>query len=93
MTNARLLEKAGIAKANSLITALPSDADNLFVVLTAKQLSSKCKIISRASNESTVKKLKIYGLNRRTKHSDIRLQYAKHKIIQGDFELNKIASI
>lgn len=44
-----------------LITALPSDADNLFVVLTASQLNKNCKIISRASNESSYSKLKIAG--------------------------------
>lgn len=55
------LLKAGIEKAGSLITALPSDADNLFVVLSARQLNKKCKIISRASKESSYGKLKIAG--------------------------------
>ena len=56
-----VLIEAGIENASNLITALPSDADNLFVVLTAHQLNKKCKIISRASNESSVNKLKIAG--------------------------------
>ncbi|MDA9316454.1 TrkA family potassium uptake protein, partial [Polaribacter sp.] len=55
------LLRAGIENAATLITALPSDADNLFVVLTANQLNSTCKIISRASNESSYSKLKIAG--------------------------------
>lgn len=55
------LLKAGIEKAAFLITTLPSDADNLFVVLTASQLNKNCKIISRASNESSYSKLKIAG--------------------------------
>ena len=55
------LLRAGIKTAANLITALPSDADNLFVVLTANQLNNKCKIISRASNESSYGKLKIAG--------------------------------
>ena len=55
------LLRAGIKTAANLITALPSDADNLFVVLTANQLNNKCKIISRASNESSYSKLKIAG--------------------------------
>ena len=55
------LLRAGIKNASTLITALPSDADNLFVVLTANQLNSTCKIISRASNESSYSKLKIAG--------------------------------
>lgn len=53
------LLRAGIKNAATLITALPSDADNLFVVLTANQLNSTCKIISRASNESSYAKLKL----------------------------------
>lgn len=57
------LLKAGIEKASFLITALPSDANNLFVVLTASQLNNKCTIISRASNESSYKKLKFAGAN------------------------------
>ncbi|WP_369048722.1 TrkA family potassium uptake protein [Tenacibaculum sp. UWU-22] len=60
-TTDEALIKAGIKKASYLITALPSDADNLFVVLTAKQLNKNCKIISRASKESSYNKLKIAG--------------------------------
>lgn len=56
-----VLKRAGIDKASNLITALPSDADNLFVVLTARQLNNNCKIISRASNETSYDKLKIAG--------------------------------
>ena len=55
------LIRAGILKANSLIAALPSDADNLFIVLSASQLNKDCKIISRASNESSYDKLKFAG--------------------------------
>ncbi|CAL2101331.1 Potassium channel protein [Tenacibaculum sp. 190130A14a] len=60
-TTDETLIKAGILNANYLITALPSDADNLFVVLTANQLNKKCKIISRASKETSYSKLKIAG--------------------------------
>ena len=55
------LLRAGIDKASNLITALPSDANNLFVVLTVSQLNKDCKVISRASNESSYSKLKIAG--------------------------------
>lgn len=62
-TQDEVLKRAGIDKASNLITALPSDADNLFVVLTARQLNKNCKIISRASNETSYDKLKIAGAN------------------------------
>ncbi len=56
-----ILEKAGIADASALICALPEDADNLFIVLSARQLNSKLKIISRATAETSRKKLKLAG--------------------------------
>ena len=52
---------AGIEKAKSLITALPSDADNLYVVLSSRQLNANTTIVSRANNESSQHKLKIAG--------------------------------
>lgn len=55
------LLEAGIGQAASLISALPSDADNLYVVLSARQLNSRMNIVSRANNESSQKKLKIAG--------------------------------
>ncbi len=60
-TTDEALIKAGILNADNLITVLPSDADNLFVVLTASQLNKNCKIISRASKETSYSKLKIAG--------------------------------
>lgn len=58
-----VLIRAGIHKADSLITALPQDTDNLFVVLSAHELNPKLKIISRSSDLSSVKKLKVAGAN------------------------------
>jgi voltage-gated potassium channel len=60
-TRDEVLIEAGIMKAKALISALPSDADNLFVVLTARQLNPDIIIISRASDDHSIKKLKIAG--------------------------------
>jgi len=60
-TSDEILLKAQIENASALITTLPSDADNLFVVLSAKELNPKLKVISRASQGSSVRKLKIAG--------------------------------
>jgi len=60
-TDDETLLKAGIKEASSLITTLPSDANNLYVVLSARQLNAKCTIVSRASNDSSYSKLKIAG--------------------------------
>ncbi len=60
-TKDEALLEAGIGNARALIATLPVDADNLFVVLTARQLNPALRIISRASDDSSVKKLKIAG--------------------------------
>ena len=62
-THDDILVKAGIHKAKALITSLPKDADNLFIVLSARALNSNLKIISRASEENSDKKLIIAGAN------------------------------
>jgi voltage-gated potassium channel len=59
----QILYEAGIEKASALICALPSDADNLFVVLSARQINKTMTIISRASQETSHKKLKLAGAN------------------------------
>lgn len=58
-----MLLKAGLERASTLIAALPNDADNLFVVLSARQINKNLKIISRATEETSYKKLKLAGAN------------------------------
>jgi voltage-gated potassium channel len=58
-----VLDRAQITKAKALITALPNDADNLFVVLSARQMNPNLNIISRASETASYNKLKIAGAN------------------------------
>ncbi len=62
-TRDEILIEAGIEKARALITTLPDDAANVFVVLTARELNPKLKIISRASEDSSEGKLKRAGAN------------------------------
>ena len=56
-----VLKEAGVNRASTLICALPSDADNLFIVLTARQMNPSLRIISRATEETSYKKLKLAG--------------------------------
>ena len=58
-----VLQLAGIERAECLISALPNDSDNVFVVLSARQMNKTIRIISRASNESSYSKLKLAGAN------------------------------
>lgn len=59
-----VLLDAGIERAQFLITALPEDADNLFVVLSARQLNKKLFIISRASQITSQNKLMLAGADK-----------------------------
>ena len=56
-----VLEKAGVKQAKALITAIPNDADNVYVALTARELNPKLRIISRSSNTQSDSKLKRAG--------------------------------
>lgn len=62
-TQDEILIKAGIMRAKALITTLPVDADNVFIVLTARNLNKNLTIISRASEDNSDTKLKIAGAN------------------------------
>ncbi|MBW4544999.1 MAG: potassium channel protein [Symplocastrum torsivum CPER-KK1] len=55
------LLKVGIERSICLVAALPSDAENLYTVLSAKTLNPKIRAIARASNEEAVKKLQRAG--------------------------------
>ncbi|MDX2430516.1 MAG: NAD-binding protein, partial [Bacteroides sp.] len=56
-----ILKLANLQNAKALITTLPADADNLFVVLTAKEINPELTIISRASADNSDRKLKRAG--------------------------------
>ncbi len=60
-TDDDVLKKAGIEKARALITTLPMDSDNVFIVLSARALNPSIQIISRASESNTSPKLKKAG--------------------------------
>lgn len=59
-----VLIESGVERANYLIATLPDDADNLFVVLSARQLNQNLFIISRASKVTSQKKLQLGGANK-----------------------------
>lgn len=58
-----VIQAACVTSARALITTLPKDADNLFVVLTARIMNPNLPIISRASAQKSTKKLKTAGAN------------------------------
>jgi voltage-gated potassium channel len=57
------LLKAGITRARGLVAALGTDADNVFLVLSARQLAPELNITARASQEGAKNKLHAAGAN------------------------------
>jgi len=57
------LVKAGIERAKGLTTALGTDAENILVILTARQLNPHLFIVARASQDATEKTLYAAGAN------------------------------
>jgi voltage-gated potassium channel len=62
-TDEDVLRDVGIDRADALVSALPSDADNVFVTLTARDLNKGLQIIARAETPSTERKLLQAGAN------------------------------
>lgn len=60
-TKDEILIEAGVKKAKAVVTTLPNDADNLYVVLSARELNPSLKIISRASRFSSLSKMRVAG--------------------------------
>jgi voltage-gated potassium channel len=63
-TQDKILIEAGIKRAKGVVCVLPSDAENLYVILTAKELNQKIYIISRSEEEESEHRLLRAGADR-----------------------------
>ena len=63
-TRDEVLQAAGIANAKALAAVLPTDADNVYVVLTARILSNALQIVARGSDERASRKMQHAGASR-----------------------------
>jgi len=63
-TEEDILIRAGLMRAQALVSVLPHDADNVYVTLTANGLRSDLKIVARAEQAATEPKLKQAGAQR-----------------------------
>jgi voltage-gated potassium channel len=63
-TDDDVLASAGVVRARALVSALPNDANNVFITLTARNLNPRLKIISRAEHSTSERKLLQAGANR-----------------------------
>jgi len=63
-TEEATLQAAGLQQARALVTVLPTDADNVFVTLTARGLHQNLHIVARAEQPRTEAKLRSAGADR-----------------------------
>ena len=100
-TRDSVLHAANIQNAKALITTFPKDADNLFVVLTAREINPRLNIICSAAEDNSVRKLKIAGADNVIMPSKVGgahmaslvltpdiVQFLDHISLEGDAEVN-----
>ena len=63
-TDESVLQSAGLDRAKAVLALLASDADNLFLTITAKELSSSVMVIARASEDRVEPRLKRGGADK-----------------------------
>jgi len=63
-TSDEVLMNAGLLHAKSLISALSSEAANVYVTLTARQLNPEINIVARAGDKSHISRLELAGADR-----------------------------
>ncbi|MFD3446771.1 potassium channel family protein [Microbacteriaceae bacterium 4G12] len=63
-TEDNVLYQAGILKAAGLVAALPQDAENVFITLTARGLNPNIQIVARAERTDSEEKLRRAGANK-----------------------------
>ncbi|MFB3890638.1 MAG: TrkA family potassium uptake protein [Phycisphaerae bacterium] len=59
-----ILRAAGIERADVLVAALDSDAENAFITLSARQANPRIRVIARAQQEASREKLRLAGATR-----------------------------
>ena len=81
-TDENLLIKAGIKKAKGMITAVATDADNVFLTLIAKDLNPDLFIVARAIQNTAKRTLKAAGASKVISPYDLGARRMAHAIIR-----------
>ena len=63
-TEDSVLQEANIESAKALVAALPSDAENVFITLTARNLRDDIQILAKSERETSCRKLRQAGVNK-----------------------------
>jgi voltage-gated potassium channel len=77
-----MLENAGIHRAKGMITAVGTDAENVFLILIAKQLNPDIFVVARASQNSAKMALKAAGADKVISPYDIGARRMAHAILR-----------
>jgi voltage-gated potassium channel len=78
-TSEEVLRQAGAERARALVCVLSTDADNVYVALTARELNPKLYIVTKANDESAVNKMRQAGASKVV----LPIQIGSHQIIQA----------
>jgi voltage-gated potassium channel len=81
-TDETLLTRAGIERARGLITVMGSDADNVFLVLLARQMNPSIFIVARAVMNSAKRTLTAAGANKVVSPYDLGARRMAHAILR-----------
>lgn len=81
-TDENMLANAGIHRAKGVVTAVATDADNVFLVLTAKQLNPNLFVVARADQNSTKKTLMAAGADKVISPYDLGARRMAHAILR-----------
>ncbi len=81
-TDANILRKAGIERAKCLMPSLATDADNVFLVLTARRLNPDIFIVARCIQNSTKKTLRTAGADKVVSPYDLGARRMAHTVLR-----------
>jgi voltage-gated potassium channel len=81
-TNEKVLKRAGIERAKGLITVVATDADNVFLVLIARQINPKLFIVARAGQDDAKKTLTAAGADKVISPYDLGARRMAHAILR-----------
>ena len=81
-TDEKLLERAGIQRARGLVTVVATDADNVFLVLIAKQMNPDLFVVARADQNSAKKTLLAAGADKVISPYDLGARRMAHAILR-----------
>jgi voltage-gated potassium channel len=81
-TDEKVLKRAGIERAKGLVTAVATDADNVFLVLIARQLNPKLFIVARAGQNEAKKTLTAAGADKVISPYDLGARRMAHAILR-----------